>query len=81
MVCKICKIVDNSTLVVEPSWKWSDTCGNTIKCRKIHNCLNDDISNHKKIDKLLLNKIVLLRRPVLLDSGSLSCDIQITYEE
>jgi hypothetical protein len=71
MNCKVKKIISPNVLEVEPAWNWSDCCGNIIKLD-----INYE-SSSKKWEKMLKNREIELRYPVILDCGSLQCEIYI----
>jgi hypothetical protein len=74
MICKIRKIIDEDTLEIEPAWVWNDCSGNTIKLD------SETIPAKQTIEELLNEAEIELRYPILLENGSLACEIFIDGE-
>jgi len=77
---KVTRVIDGDTFVVSPKWRYKGITGN--KVRPIgydtpEKGQHGSITTKKKLQRLILNKNVSLRKPVSMSYGRLVCDVYV----
>lgn len=75
---KVTEIVDGDTFKVDPTWKWGDKTGDTVRPTGFNTPEKGEEGYEeatKKLSDLILRKEVTLENPKTVDRGRLVCDV------
>jgi len=77
---KVVEIIAGDTFIVSPGWKWNNEIGARIRPDGYNTPEKGDPKfqeTKEKLEQLLLNKEIELKKPVMLSYGRLLCDVYL----
>lgn len=80
MVCVVIDVIDGHTFRISPKWKFLDETGNTIKANGYIAPEPGDpryLEAKEKLERLILDKEVILSNRKSITDGRLHCDVFI----